>query len=155
MSAQPLVLKLAGDDREIKAYTLPPRDRPNAADPERAAGGGVRILGDHLETPTPLVVRAEITGDTLAAAYALAYAVIVDAELATAVTTHEGEQAVRALLGYSMEHLPSSVIVTFRWAPAIADLDELPDPGVLSLTWDAATAPTWDAAAGFTWDAAA
>lgn len=130
----------AADGEEVlRSYTLPPRTRPRARRPERLRSGAISVRGDALETPNPLVVMTEVPGATLADAYANAYDLVQAAEGAASVRTHEGDQAVQALLGYSMNPLPSSVQVTLRWAPAGPTITPL-----TPLAYASETSPTVD-----------
>lgn len=149
MSWTPLQFTHGAGTRTVLAYAVPARARQAALTPVRARGGGVRVLGDGLEVPTPLVVTAEVPAASLAAAYALAYAIVAEAETATSVRTHEGDVGVRALLGYAMTPEAASVLLTLRWAPSGAAAAPL-----VPLAYASEASPTVDSAlptAGSQW----
>ena len=115
-------LRASEGEREFTGYRMSPRARAFALHPQRAAGGGVRIIGDKLEDPSDLAVTVSVSAETggLPAAYQLAYGIISEAERATLVTLHAGSFVVAGLTGYDLQPVVDTVDLTLRFAVAEA-----------------------------------
>ena len=113
-------LRAAGGEREFSGYRMSPRARAFSTRAERARGGGVRLLGDHMEDPSGLAVTTTVAGASLSAAYQLAYALVSQAERATLVTLHAGAFVVAGLTAYDMLPAGDALDVTLHFAVASA-----------------------------------
>ena len=93
-------------------------------------GEGSIVTGDGFEQPAAYTITVIVEAGSLQAAYALAYAIISEAETATLVTAHwPGEQTVDGLLGYRVEPDALRVRLTLDFA---ATLPLMREEGMIS-----------------------
>ena len=119
----PLTITHAGGVRELPPYTMQPLTRsfartfvPNVGRIEDQ--NPLVALGDGREVPSEIALTATVENGSLAGAYALAYQVVQEAEVATAVAWHWGSVNIRALLGFSMRPEVDRVLLTLRFLPS-------------------------------------
>ena len=115
-------LRAGTGEVEVSGYRMSPRARVFSTRAERARGGGVRLLGDHMEDPVGLTVTVTVAALTggLPAAYQDAYALVSQAERATLVTLHAGAFPTAGLTAYDMLPVGDALDVTLHFAVASA-----------------------------------
>lgn len=109
--------------RTIAAYSLPDWDRSYAVAVERPVGASeVVAFGDRKINPATYQVICTIVGASLAEAYQLAFAIVMEANSASQVETYEGTLLVDGILTAAIEPADhSSVELTLSFAPSSAE----------------------------------